>query len=437
MPLHPPTRLLLAAALALPAAPALADTPPADVDILGIPVLDGSHVKFNFDPAYIFDDEGNQRYQGHRFIDFRPSVSIDAGFINLPPIPVGIHPFSRNGQPSLWSNGATWNNPLVWIGNGAELGLNAGADLAKGGVSGSAVIETVDTFINNGPTEQTLNVVPVAFDFAKANILNKGGLPDDVVKISIGGGLKLRYDVSIDSGAHVVRNQNAIVEDFTVQSGALMSRSGTFFDPNDIFSAPTEVVGGTPTFRVNGDFTNAGTIIDLNGQVGGVFNNTGTIFIDNGFSAVGSTGSVENGNFEQKFFNTGEIRVNSGSLTISGDATNLGTIAIDGGTLRHDRFENRGVIAVKASNFGGGDHDLHNSGVLRWEGGTFAGSIPSDEGRVFNNSLGLFVIEGSSTKSMTSEADLYNSGKVVQEDGVIVEMAGYSFWNGIREVDIF
>ena len=289
MPFCPSVRLVLAAAVVVSVtAPTVAEVAPPQVEFIGVPVLEGSNITFNFNPSYVFDGEGKQQYNGHNYVDFRPSVSVDTGFLNLPPIPVGIAPSSRDGQPHFWSAGHNWNNPLVWIGNGAELGVSAGADLAKGVVKPSAVIDTVDTFVNMGPTEQTLNVVPVLFDFTKTNVLNRGALPDDVVNISLGGGVKLRYDVTINTGTHIVRNQNATVEDFAVQSGALMTRSGTFFDPNDIFSAPTQVTGGTPTFHVKGDFTNHGSITDLNGTFDRNFTNTGFASFTGTLKVVGT-----------------------------------------------------------------------------------------------------------------------------------------------------
>ena len=222
----------------------------------------------------------------------------------------------------------------------------------------------------------------------------------------------LKWDVTLPSGSNVVLDQQSVLELFEVESGAILSvdQDGNFFS-------------GRGSLTTRRTFVNHGFITGLTGSSQGLFHNDGTIFIDNGFSAVGSTGSTENGDFEQKFFNTGEIRVNSGPLTISGNATNHGTIAIQGGSFSNAaKFRNAGLFEIRSGAVVV-DVGFDNENQIDWYGGTLSGLSNFGNLRITGNGQkrtsglingegGMVVHEGDGTLQNT------NGGGVIDNRGV-------------------
>ena len=374
------------ASIGLIASAALAEQPEFRFDILDSEPLD----------IYVTGDldvEGNITNLQKSGITGSLKLAADAPVI----LPISVNPFYLNGQTARWGDPFSWNNPLLVVGNTAAIADNFKGILRLRKQDGTftdrtfsvaKTFESLEALGSQGPTERRLDLWGAGVTIGYPGSY---GLEPSSIDIGVDTGLVLKWDVTLPAGSNVVLDQQSTLELFEVKSGAILSvdQDGNFFS-------------GRGSLTTRRTFVNHGFITGLTGSSQGLFHNDGTIFIDNGFSAVGSTGSAENGDFEQKFFNTGEIRVNSGLLTIQGAATNLGTIAIQGGSFSNSAdFRNAGLIKVR----GGGvvlAPNFYNEGRIDWYSGSLNGST--------NNGL-LRVVDGGE-KFIQGNTQVHNTGTV-------------------------
>ena len=355
------------ASIGLIVSSAAADNP------LNVDFTDDSRVTLKLDA--LFDNEGNRTGE-YQFKAVSANLDIDLGGVAFPPIDIGVHPLYQGGSPARWSQGGTWDDLRLHLVNGTNL-AEAVLDNVTGKpkVSVSTAFEAVDLLANMGPTETSLTALGLKINGSK--IL---GLPDDKkLSITLGTTFDVRYDVNINHASHIVRDQNAVIEDLNVSPAATLSRGDTFYG-----------LGSTPSFHIKGNLTNAGTIHDLNGTVDGNFTNTGTIFVNGGLAVEGTHRDPETGLDYPAFANTGELRVTSGGLSIAGDFVNHGMLDAGTGYFNHtDKLTNHGQMVLPSFSSsrvtntghlrivdGGGKalYALHNTGTITHE---FAGSTSS------------------------------------------------------------
>ena len=322
-------------------------------------------------------------------------------------LPIAVNPLFLNGAPSRWGDPLTWNNLLLVVGNSAAVANNIKGILRTQRPDGTTsdstfsvakTFESLEILGSQGPIERPLTVRQAGFT---AGYPSNFDLLPSSVDIGVEGSLVVKWDVTLPSGANTVLDQQPTLELLEVKSGGhpLLPggrqpplRAGEPRHPSGVRQSRVHHRPGRP--------------------FAGVFHNNGTIFVQNGFTAVGSTGTVEGGDYEQKFFNTGEIRVESGPLTFYEKGINNGLLAIQGGSRNNiSDFDNRGTFELRGGGGISNGSKFTNTAHFDWFQGSASG---------FTN-LGQLRITGDGSK-VTGGFTNSEGGVVIQEGSAVLEI---------------
>jgi hypothetical protein len=290
----------------------------------------------------------------HRYLSrFVTPISLSQPFGSVT-LPVSVSQAYLNGSTYYWgSNFYIWNNPALDLVNAVTVVPTVVGIVGLDPDVIPDILPTINTLENAGPTEQTLAIsVPLDADGINGFPLN--------FNVDIG----VKYDVTLPTGANIIMDQsNVTVQSLTIENGANLTANNTLDTRGDLVNhGLINNLGGT----VEGNFVNDGTgvgtgaLINSTLTIDGSFENTGTVTIVSG-GALTSTNAIAN---------SGDIRLNGGSINASAGFTNASQFEWISGTLAYDTI-NSGTASLLGSN------DKSVSG-----------------GSVFNNS-GTFIQSGS------------------------------------------
>ena len=297
-------------------------------------------------------------------------------------VPIGILPLYRNGQQQIWGDPSIYDNLTLSFANAVDASGTV-VNFLGGSVSVSGVNGLIHTLTNLGPTEKDVSVeVPFVSGWTSGFI-------------TANANLKLKFDVTLASGANVFMNQSDVtVEKLTVNSGAAL-------------------IANT-NLRVRTDLVNHGLINELGGTIEGNFYN------DSHFANGHGTYVTSSLNLQGQLINHGDIWIDgSGGISTARTTNNDGRIVLNGGSLTNNsQFASFGTIELRSGGISSPALFL-NFGNFEWTGGSIGGS--------FYNTSSSFVIKGAGRMSVSYGGVVTNSGTITQEAGSSLRFNDWSY----------